>query len=76
MRLPDNAEGRPGGGDLRENAHAGGGSAAILAAPADIPRLTGCPLIRAALSIGDYRVMLAVLVYHPASLCPARREAA
>ena len=35
-----------------------------------------CPLIAAALRIGDYEVMLAVAELHPAELCPARREAA
>jgi hypothetical protein len=38
--------------------------------------LTACPWIRAALASGDVKVMLAVLVHHPAEKCPARREAA
>ncbi|WP_300610021.1 hypothetical protein [Trebonia sp.] len=39
-------------------------------------RVTQCPLIAAALRIGDYEVLLAVAEYHPAEQCPARRERA
>jgi hypothetical protein len=28
------------------------------------------------LASGDYRTMLAVMTYHPAELCPARRQEA
>jgi hypothetical protein len=35
-----------------------------------------CPLITAALRIGDYEILLAVAELHPAERCPARRERA
>jgi hypothetical protein len=72
--IPSNADRRPGQG--AELAGSGGSSSpyAHVNHGADIP--PACPLIRAALRDGGYRVMLAVITYHPARLCPARRDRA
>jgi hypothetical protein len=48
-------------------AHAGSGTS---------NSLQRCPLYRAALRTGDFNVLAAVLRFHPASRCPAQREAA
>jgi hypothetical protein len=71
---PPNAERRPGGGQGGGLTGSGSGHGIAdrsVKADSDIP--PACPWIRAALALGDYQVMAAVLVHHPAELCPARR---
>ncbi len=79
--MPDNAEGRPGGGGLR-NAHAGGGRTDILASAADIPpslpalrrQAEHCPLMRAAIRLASPRVLAAIVAFHPPERCAAVRR--
>ena len=40
----------------------------------DEAMVTRCPLIAAALRIGDYEVLLVVAELHPPGRCPARRQ--
>ena len=63
---PDKAERRP-----RQD----GGALEVTRGDGDTAMVTRCPLIAAALRIGDYWVLLAVAELHPAERC-AYREAA